>query len=544
MEVTIQNKKLQSFRPISFSDEVAEVGYTALCYPMDSAVVLAEEAGFVPGPAPAPGRKYTLEDRRSISEYFLRFYCSATRRDGNPDRTEYIWLDEFCLSNDQENDGQTISKQRDVELGRLADVFRGAIQVAVFCHEPNCEHTSLACLWGNRLFTIPEILHTETVLRLTRKRQGNEMVAKIFRTTGRAFREAMEKNAAEGKRWHLNAIYRHTVNAGAVPWQVAIHALVVECIRRDEAGRFDDHKYLGKALNGLLPRRARLSDLGNGGWKDLAWLLELNQGFYNAASLAAVCSISEDNSVAWLGKPIDPGVGNERLEPIVTAFPVASDTAPPLTIIAGEMLGLRPTPLKRDAFGLYNNEEIKAVKLLAVWGAVALFIVSTVILVSGNINVGFILYYVISILYCIVEMVIGTMYLQRDGWAFLEDSMWGDKLEVKLGEQDNNLRSLTHWGARQLVPQWEFPRFRPSFTGKLVDLRHRVYTETIVVSRPNAMIPLAIHGGGVTCMLLERPENSEKEPSIFGTKTGMVNLPPYIFSQMVKGGTIYVGNSL
>ncbi|KAF8193863.1 hypothetical protein K438DRAFT_1514658, partial [Mycena galopus ATCC 62051] len=289
------------------------------------------------------------------------------------DRMEYIWLDEFCLSDNQVNDDETISTQRSVELGRLGDIFRGAIQVTVFCHEPNCDHTTLACTWSQRLFTIPEILHAEMVLRLTRRREGNTLPARIFRTTGRAFKEAMQKNAAQGNRWHLNAIYQHAVNAGAIPWEMAIHALVVESIRRDEAGGFHDHKFLGKALNGLLPRRARLRDLGNGGWNDLAWLLELNQGFYNAASLAAVCSISEDNSVGWLGKPIDPAAGNERLEPIVTAFPVSSsltvassdNSHPSLTIVGGEILGLRRKPLKRDASGLYNNEEMKGVKILA-----------------------------------------------------------------------------------------------------------------------------------------------------------------------------------
>jgi hypothetical protein len=242
------------------------------------------------------------------------------------------------------------------------------------------------------------------------------------------------------------AMFQHTVNAGAVPWQVAIQAMVVEAIRRDEAGNFHDHKFLGKALNGLLPRRARLSDLGNGGWNDLAWLLELNQGFYNAAGLAAVCSISEDNSVAWLGKPIDPAAGNERLEPVVTAFPVSSNSNPPLTIIAGETLGFRTIPLKRDAYGLYNNEEMKGLKRLSLWLAVALAIISTVILASGNPTTGLILYYVTAILYVTVELLVSTMYLDRAGWVFLEDSLWGDKLEAKLGEQDNNLRVLTRWG--------------------------------------------------------------------------------------------------
>ncbi|KAJ7669672.1 hypothetical protein B0H17DRAFT_949225, partial [Mycena rosella] len=157
---------------------------------------------------------------------------------------------------------------------------------------------------------------------------------------------------------------------------------LLSSIRRGEAGGFHDHKFLGKALNGLLPWRARLEDLGSSGWNDLVWLLELNQGFYNVASLAAVCSIAENDSVSWLGKPINPAAGNERLEPVVTAFPIAAasshekkkgsldvipkfDLSPPLTIIGGEILGLRPKPLKGDVDGLYNNKEIKGLKNLS-----------------------------------------------------------------------------------------------------------------------------------------------------------------------------------
>ncbi|KIJ32758.1 hypothetical protein M422DRAFT_126287, partial [Sphaerobolus stellatus SS14] len=102
-------------------------------------------------------------------------------------------------------------------------------------------------------------------------------------------------------------------------------ALIVEAIVRDEAGNFIDRNYLGKALNGLLPRQARVQDLrGKDGWEDLAWLLELNQGFYNTTGLAAVRSVAEFNvpSYRWLGKPMPPKEGSERLETIVTSFPV------------------------------------------------------------------------------------------------------------------------------------------------------------------------------------------------------------------------------
>ncbi|KAJ7659766.1 hypothetical protein DFH06DRAFT_1130521 [Mycena polygramma] len=98
----------------------------------------------------------------------------------------------------------------------------------------------------------------------------------------------------------------------------------------------------------------------------------------------AVCSISEDNSVAWLGKPIDLQAGNERLEPTVMAFPVANTSDPPLSIITGETIGLRQHLLKRDAYTLYNNEEMKGLKILAYWTVFALVILSTIVTVRGR----------------------------------------------------------------------------------------------------------------------------------------------------------------
>ncbi|KAJ6626139.1 hypothetical protein B0H10DRAFT_1999182 [Mycena sp. CBHHK59/15] len=524
LEVTIQNGGLHHFHQVAFSEDIELAGYSALSYPMLSAAVLFEEAGYVK----------ELRQKAARESH----------------RTEYIWLDEFCLSDHGlENEG-AIALQRSKELGRLADIFRNAAQVAVFCHEVDCDHTGLTCIWGTRLFTIPEILHAHA---------GQKIITNLIPTTASVFREAMQTKAALGNRWHLYAIFQHSVNSGAVPWQVAIHALVVEAIRRDEAGGFDNHKFLGKALNGLLPRRARLDHLGSSGWNDLAWLLELNQGFYNAASLAAVCSLGEDESVSWLGKPIHPSAGNERLEPIVTAFPVspssnrremepsseqthASEPSPPLMIVGDKTLGLRPN-LKRDAAGLYNNEEIKGLKILAYWMAAILVIISLILLGSGKIF-GVFLFYITAIVYSIVELLASTMYLERDGWVFLYDSEWGNNVAERLAEQDNNLRSMVHWGSRQMMPEWEAPRQRASFRGKLVDLRSRVYLDTIVVGRPNAMVPLAIHGSGVTCMLLDRPGDLEKGPTFAARKVGMCNLPPYILSQTVTSGTICVGHEL
>ncbi|TDL21333.1 hypothetical protein BD410DRAFT_683730, partial [Rickenella mellea] len=238
---------------------------------------------------------------------------------------EYIWLDEFCLS-DEKLDWEASSnrdayenreKERGKELGRLADIFRAASAVCVFCNTVDCDHTGLHCPWGRRLFTLAEILHAETVWRILRLKGGEY---EFVQGPGRLFRENIQAKAAEGRQWHLYAIMQHASNSGTVPWQVAIHALLVEAILRDEATGFHNHKYLGRALNGLLPRRARPIDLlGKDGWDDLAWLLELNQGFYNATGLAAVCNLNVGGH-GWLGRPIAPSEGRERLEPLAVAF--------------------------------------------------------------------------------------------------------------------------------------------------------------------------------------------------------------------------------
>jgi hypothetical protein len=197
---------------------------------------------------------------------------------------------------------------------------------------------------------------------MTRRSCGDQLECRFDpEQAGRLFRERIQTNAAVAKHWHLSAIMLHTANSGTVPWQVAIHALIVEVLRRDKAGGFKDHKFLGKGLNGLLPRRARLNDLtGNDGWADLIWLLELNQGFYNATALAAVCSLPEYDvpGHCWLGPPISPCEGNERLEPLVIAFP--GPTA--LNILKPTMVGLRPN-LKRDIDGLYRNPELHGLKV-------------------------------------------------------------------------------------------------------------------------------------------------------------------------------------
>jgi hypothetical protein len=243
---------------------------------------------------------------------------------------------------------------------------------------------------------------------------------------------------------------------------VAIHALIVEAIRRDDYGKYKSHKFLGRALNGLLPRRAQLNDLGRGGWNDLAWLLELNQGFYNAAGLAALCGIPDESSVSWLGRPIQPKPGNERLEPLVTALPVspplpppdrgeaaknANSGCPPLMIIGGGMVGIRPE-LRRDWAGLYTNKEMRPLRILVGAMLGTGLLVAFILLVNALFFAALGLFIAVGCAHMSAEILVGTMFLERKGWIFLLDSEWGDlkTMQAKLGHQDSHLGKLTSWG--------------------------------------------------------------------------------------------------
>lgn len=536
LRVQIVNGAITVREQVPWSEDVRNRGYKALSYPMDSAYVLFQEAGLSVEAPPTEKRRFTLRDRKRIAERLLIEYCSATRDVGN--RTEYIWLDEFCLSDDRQPDN---SPERNRELGRLADIFHNASQVAVFCHEENCDHSSTTCIWGTRLFTIGEILHASEVIRLTRQQDPDGMLrTHAYQEAARTFREKMQTKAAYDDRWHLYAIMQHSTNAGSVSWQNAIHALVVEAITRDLAGTgFEEHKFLGKALNGLLPRRARLEDLrGEDGWTDLAWLLELNQGFYNAASLAAVCSLGEGG---WLGPPIRPVAGNERLEPIVHAFPVGmSDRMgimTPLCVIGSKTVGLRKS-LERDPFGLYNNKDMRGLKWLSLFFLV-LFWVIAFALIATNWTTFVAIAWVSSSIFVMFEIAVGTIYLQRDGWIFLEDSTWGHDPQQRLRVQDPKLAELIEWGDCQLIPNWNPPgeKVKEGANGTLLDLNNGVMVKVFVSGQPNALIALAIHGSGVTSMLVDRREDLESIVS----KVGMCNVPPYVLAQTTRSGTLCIG---
>ncbi|KAF9442756.1 hypothetical protein P691DRAFT_846071, partial [Macrolepiota fuliginosa MF-IS2] len=210
--------KKKQVEQVEFEDEEAEIkanGYTAISYPMDSAERLFKEAGKkLKDPQPSPNRKWSLRDRKRISWHVLVEYGRARFLQGYPASVEYIWLDEFCLSPEEVTDEEEVEKERRKELGILADIFRGAEQVLVFCARENCNHTSIECPWGQRLFTIGEILHAEKVMTLTR-RPREDGFWKLKPMGARNFKNDMQRAAAEHRYFHLSTILQHATNAGS-----------------------------------------------------------------------------------------------------------------------------------------------------------------------------------------------------------------------------------------------------------------------------------------------------------------------------------------
>ncbi|KAK0213893.1 hypothetical protein IW262DRAFT_1251732, partial [Armillaria fumosa] len=139
-------------------------------------------------------------------------------------------------------------------------------------------------------------------------------------------------------------------------------------------------------------------------------------------------------------------------------------------------------------------------------------------------------------IFVIFEMAVGTIYLQRDGWIFLEDDTWGHDPQRCLGVQDPKLAELLEWGDRQLIPNWNPPggKVKEGTNGTLLDLNNRVMVKVFVSDKPNALIALAIHGSGVTSMLVDRREDLESIVS----KVGMCNVPPYVLAQTIRSGTL------
>ncbi|KAK7458721.1 hypothetical protein VKT23_009721 [Stygiomarasmius scandens] len=598
LEVQVLDGKYANSKQIVWEGHTRGHGYTAISYPIESAQILFERPG-EQGPKPK-GKKYSPADRRHIAKHLLKEYCSAKRAEEvSPNRTEYIWLDEFCISdarNDYEGfDDAEISRQRKEELSRIPDIFRGAATVVAFCHKPECKHVTLGCPWGKRLFTLGEILHAQKVACMTRIGDHDHHCS-LSLESAQSFRERMMHHAAQNRKWHLHSLLRNSVNGGGDTWQSAIHALMVEAIRRDVETNFLHHELLGQGLNGLLPRRAHAQHLkGKDGWADLAWLLELNQGFYNAASLAAVCGLNENPSSGhgWLGPPIEPKAGNERLEPLVHAFPVgAGKDKVHLNIVGAKTIALEPY-IKRNSDALYRIPAFKWKKIASMALLAVFWLIGFIFLLLGattfssdspstgtttskigatrsvssvsssssssttssdpssqgsatNIWIGILLIYLSSIAFNLFHLIVSSWYIERSGWVFLSsnklddgsegDSAWGTTPETRLKQLDSGLEKLVEWGDEQMVPKWNTsgPQFK---IGHLIDLRSRTKAQVVVTKRPNSIVVLGIHGSGVTCMLLNRPDGENK----VAEKVGMVNLPPYILAQTERSGSLRVG---
>ncbi|TFK38531.1 hypothetical protein BDQ12DRAFT_651626 [Crucibulum laeve] len=548
------------YEQVSWSDDVRAAGYTALSYPLKSAFKLFRDAGrTLQDPSPfSKGRRWSLRDRQRIAEQVLIEYGLAKGRTTQIE-TEYIWLDELCLSSKTELEMDAIQEQRTMELGRMADIFGGAAKVCIFCHERDCDHTGPNCPWGTRLFSLAEIIHAAKIVRMTRpssKRSGTAY-SQLFAEPGKVFRRNIQNRAEAEKQWHLQAIMQYANGAGFASHD-AIHALVVELIRRDEANDFRQHNLLGKSLNALLPRRARLADLpGKDGWVDLVFLLELNQAFYNVATLAAVCSLqgsdadTDDNAAGdtdslvldfpvrhtWLGKPILPAPGIERLKPLVTAFPAVNaeggGSNPALNIVSSQIIPIHHI-LRRDTNAFYHSTNMSGLRILCFTSLLAILWLDIDFILPHNSRTALLVLWVASALAVTVKLAVGTLYLQRDGWMILEGTRSDKDLEEYLTSRDFSFQNLYRWGdpSKHTIPQWHAAT--DSRAVMLVDLKSTFFVRVNAIGRPNVLIPLAIHGSGITCMLLHKSATST-------ARVGMANVPPHILNENFAMESIYIG---
>jgi hypothetical protein len=101
-----------------------------------------------------------------------------------------------------------------------------------------------------------------------------------------------------------------------------------------------------------------------------------------------------------------------------------------------------------------------------------------------------------------------------------------------------------------------------------VDLQHGVCAKTVILNKededdrkpltlPDCLVPLAVHGCGITCMLLdtyEKPLRASQEltkrmgnvtflTDPVAQKMGMVNLPPHILTDGTLVGSLRVGEN-
>jgi hypothetical protein len=221
----------RSWRQVIWTDTIR---FTALSYAYKSAQHLASRPG-IGEPTPdqpiflqprtythdpnVPGdqadliktqeRHGELIERQKVARMFLLTYMES-RLGEHATGVEHIWLDEFCLTDASIQDVRKLVDQREEEVGRLADIFRAAQKVCVFCHIDDCNHAGLQCPWVTRLFTLAEILNANSVVRMTQGPHGYS----LHEEEGRLFRERMQAQASLDGRWHLYSIMQHASNSG------------------------------------------------------------------------------------------------------------------------------------------------------------------------------------------------------------------------------------------------------------------------------------------------------------------------------------------
>jgi hypothetical protein len=154
--------------------------------------------------------------------------------------------------------------------------------------------------------------------------------------------------------------------------------------------------------------------------------------------------------------------------------------------------------------------------------------------------------YLAFILYAILELLVGTIFVVRDGWVVLEDSIFGYDPHNALLRVDRDLGlNLTVWGQSQMAPNWETAPPNSNLAATrgitLFDLSCEVAVKAQVMGKVNDLVILAIHGNGLSCMLLDRPVKGARV-KLMASKVGMTNLPPYVLCQSTSSGTVYVGD--
>ncbi|THU85671.1 hypothetical protein K435DRAFT_763995 [Dendrothele bispora CBS 962.96] len=272
----------------------------------------------------------------------------------------------------------------------------------------------------------------------------------------------------------------------------------------------------------------------------------------------------EQHAGSWLGPPIEPKAGNERLEPLVHAFPFINRTGPRaehrefmsvLNVVGAETIGLHPY-LRRDSNALFTNKDAKKAKIISMVLLAVYYLMGAVFIALAVFNnlssqkalliIGIVIVYLSSLAFSLFRLIKSTLYLERSGWVFLREEMWQDDKSkgnaawtndpgARLQKLDPTLH-FRRWDEDQMVPKWE-ETVNGYKRGWLADLRTGVLVKTVVSEEPDAMMVLGIHGSGVTYMLLKR----SKESNGIARRVGMASLPPFTLASTKKVGSMRIG---